>query len=489
VAVLSFKADFTPRIEFFVARTYLFDSHLQRPYSLGFTVPDPDSEEEGLVAHSGSQRDPLVIDDSDAASDQSEVDEDDLDNTATGMADYVQQDEPSKPLSPPREEYPESALPITIAGGYDRDEGMHVFASHRDDSVLLGSHSDSAEGEDEPLETDFDSEAGSIGSSEISYDSELEVQDSEEEDARETGYTNAFASSSTQEVKPSSTLSMPTEQSSITSPPAIQPAFYHQLYDGNSMPNGSRFADSPQASMKMPEPSNKLSNESAPTPAPHDQAPEPATEYLLWDNSPYGICSQQAHQQNWYTDEAPFGYLVDRAPMFSPAAPPPAQESVEARASVSSLLDNFSGPMFQTNQIQTPPLMPLSDVDTSVPPQPGRRTKVTIEEIVEEQPLTPESVNNMKRKAEVLEEIEPTDVQESAMASEEAAVITEAVRNEMTANSTAVETAVMIAQRPKKVPRSILSKVLGKATYPLLSVTGAAVSFALLSTLPDSFFT
>jgi hypothetical protein len=30
--------------------------------------------------------------------------------------------------------------------------------------------------------------------------------------------------------------------------------------------------------------------------------------------------------------------------------------------------------------------------------------------------------------------------------------------------------------------------VLNKATYPLLGATGAVVSFALLSTLPDTFF-
>jgi hypothetical protein len=50
------------RLEFFVARSYEFESQLSRPFSLGFTVPDPESEEEALERR-GSQTDPLVIDD------------------------------------------------------------------------------------------------------------------------------------------------------------------------------------------------------------------------------------------------------------------------------------------------------------------------------------------------------------------------------------------------------------------------------------------
>jgi hypothetical protein len=63
-----------PFTEFFVARTYAFESQLSRPYSLGFAVPDPESEEEMALERRGSQTHPLVIDESDA-SEQSEDDE------------------------------------------------------------------------------------------------------------------------------------------------------------------------------------------------------------------------------------------------------------------------------------------------------------------------------------------------------------------------------------------------------------------------------
>jgi hypothetical protein len=134
--------------------------------------------------------------------------------------------------------------------------------------------------------------------------------------------------------------------------------------------------------------------------------------------------------------------------------------------------------------------MPASDVDTSTPLQPGRRTKVSIEEIVEEQPPTPESVNNMKRKADVLEAEEPVATLEKTS---EVIMGTENANSETlaavpAADAAAIQTAAIIAQRPKKTPRSILSKVLDKAAYPLLGATGAVVSFALLSTLPDTFF-
>jgi hypothetical protein len=137
--------------------------------------------------------------------------------------------------------------------------------------------------------------------------------------------------------------------------------------------------------------------------------------------------------------------------------------------------------------------MPTSDVETSTPLQPGRRTKVSIEEIVEEQPPTPESVNNLKRKADVFEEEELAAAQDEVAIPEEAIVVTKQASADQVvavpvADAAAVQTAAVIAQRPKKTPRSILSRALDKAAYPLLGATGAVVSFALLSTLPDAFF-
>jgi hypothetical protein len=98
----------------------------------------------------------------------------------------------------------------------------------------------------------------------------------------------------------------------------------------------------------------------------------------------------------------------------------------------------------------------------------------------------------MKRKADVLEEpaieeaVEIPDAAAFTTQVEPSGEVVAVPAND--AAAVAVQTAAIIAQRPKKTPRSLLSKVLNKATYPLLGATGAVVSFALLSTLPDTFF-
>jgi hypothetical protein len=50
------------------------------------------------------------------------------------------------------------------------------------------------------------------------------------------------------------------------------------------------------------------------------------------------------------------------------------------------------------------------------------------------------------------------------------------------------QTAAIIAQRPKKEPRSILAKVRTTAKYLGIGAAGAASAVVLLSSLPDAFF-
>jgi hypothetical protein len=488
-----------PRTEFFVARTYTFESQLSRPFSLGFTVPDPESDEEEVVGRRGSQIDPFVIDDSDGAEDQS--DQGDHEDVTMMMEQVLHQDEPVHSFSPAQEEYPESAMRTTLINeDYDEEDKEDArlivvdFTLHRDDSLVPASPSASIDGEDDDaIGTDSDSEAGSIGSSEIMSDSEPEIQDSEDEEFDETDHNKPTTSSSNKENQSSASNTVPPSvQCSMQNPSTLSLREVYMLDDvANSQASLPRIhMSSMQGSDNNPMSSSNVYAESAPPPLP----PRPsASRVAPWCNPTYPSFASQNDIPDWYSDHiSQQNYLGtnfgDRPSLFSPA-PPPAQESVDARAPMYHF-GNRPSQSFSANRLQTPPPMPASDVETSTPLQPGRRTKVSIEEIVEEQPPTPESVNNMKRKADVLEAEEPAaamnETQQVIIGAEN--VTSESVVAVPTSDAAAIQTAAIIAQRPKKTPRSILSKVLDKATYPLLGATGAVVSFALLSTLPDAFF-
>jgi predicted Abi (CAAX) family protease len=90
----------------------------------------------------------------------------------------------------------------------------------------------------------------------------------------------------------------------------------------------------------------------------------------------------------------------------------------------------------------------------------------------------------MKRKADVLDEEETPEAEEQVVVPAEhfATVIVPV------SEVTAPQTAAIIAQRPKKTPRSLISKLGSTATYFGYGAAGAAGAFALLSALPDAFF-
>ncbi|KAF1931236.1 uncharacterized protein M421DRAFT_417889 [Didymella exigua CBS 183.55] len=76
---LQFGVNVNRNESYFVAFQYTFNAELSNaePFSRGFTVPEAESEEEDVLAQSGrgSQLDPLILDDSDAASENDEYDE------------------------------------------------------------------------------------------------------------------------------------------------------------------------------------------------------------------------------------------------------------------------------------------------------------------------------------------------------------------------------------------------------------------------------
>jgi hypothetical protein len=172
----------------------------------------------------------------------------------------------------------------------------------------------------------------------------------------------------------------------------------------------------------------------------------------------------------------------DRPSLFSPAPPPTisVQQEVETASSMFSGNSASFAPI--GDRIHTPPATSASDVVSSTPPPPSRRTKVSIGEIVEDQPPTPTSVSGLKRKADVLEEdVKPALEEEAASADtplEQVVVEVDAVRN-----------VTIIAQRPKKQPRSLVSKLKNTAALLGYGAVGAVGAVAVLSYLPDAFFT
>ncbi|KAF1848920.1 uncharacterized protein K460DRAFT_364859 [Cucurbitaria berberidis CBS 394.84] len=445
--VLQFGIDVNRNEEYFVARKYTFESRLSRPFSMGFTVPDAESEDEELDLHGrrGSQLHPLMIDDSDAASEQSD---DDQADTTMMLEVVTHHEEPAAATEAfcVYEEHPESAMRANvIEETYSDDEdGLVVYESQSED--------------EEPREGDFDSEAASVGSSEPEYNSsEREVQDSEDEEPVDDASSyKELSMTLPPTVQPRDLFNMQTTSNQAPGLPSF--VVFNQQYDSNP------FA----ASATPPLPPRPSAAKSPP-----------------WASTPFPGFGEHSENPPWYSDDtaAHQSYLGtnfgDRPSIFGPPPPPPTQEPVGTH--------HFGGTLSalqSADRMQTPPPMPTSDITTVSPLQPNRRTKVSIEEIVEEQPPTPTSVNSMKRKADVLEEDEVPVIQE-----QDVAVSTPV---DTTATQAAVQaadqTAAIIAQRPKKQPRSVLGKVLNTAAYPLLGAAGAVVSFTLLSTLPDAFF-
>ncbi|KAH7383847.1 hypothetical protein BKA66DRAFT_549290 [Pyrenochaeta sp. MPI-SDFR-AT-0127] len=458
--LLQFGIDVNRNEEHFVARKYTFESRLSRPFSLGFAVPDAESEDEDLDVDErrGSQLHPLTIDDSDSGSEHSINNDPEI----TIIEEIVLQEEEVAPVAITEvqavlEEYPEPAVRSTVLEDNYSDEET-------------GDLIDSSESEEDDVPDvydDIESEAASVGSSEQDYNSEREIPDSEDE---EPAAFPPYRPTINHQVNPSATFPVVSPQQSSICLSTLQPRDLFNLEDITThQPPGLP----PLGMFNQHFDGQPFADSIAPPLPPRPTAPRPAP----WNQGGFPIFGQQNDNQAWYSDDMPahpsyigtnFG---DRPSIFSPPPPPPPPETrgpcVHFGAAPATLQP--------ANRLQTPPPMPASDITMSTPPQPNRRTKVSIEEIVEEQPLTPTSINGMKRKAEVMEgEQTPTVVAPPADLNEARDVA-----------AVEAETAAIVAQRPKKQPRSIMAKVFNTAAYPLL---GAAVSFTLLSTLPDAFF-
>ncbi|RMZ73774.1 fha domain [Pyrenophora seminiperda CCB06] len=486
--------------EFFVARTYVFESRFTRPFCTGFTVPDPESEEENITDRRGSMEDPFLIDSSSSSSGQPEEGEQadvtiaiDMDRVTTERYQCPNPKETVNAHDALTTTYSPSSHPPSEAEG---DLGSSVESFGRKN---LAPHASSdAEADDSP-ESDLDSEVGSIDYidypelAEFYEELEPELMDSEDEDMEETDSPRPMSSNMQGEPVPSTTPLISSHRCISSSDGAAQAQeslprlalLASQRFESHSMTNN-------------PSLGSMSSNDEAAPPLP----PRPITRTAPWNEPRFPNFAQQNVYTGFNFEEMPHSNYIgtnfgDRPAMFNPA-PPPTSEYMQPRSTTPTFSIYPRHPVHMFDRLPSPPPMPTSDLENSVPLQPGRRTKVSIEEIVEEivedvvedvvekQPPTPESTSSLKRKADVLEEEEPPAMTEVV---KETAVATEqAPTDDTSGDATAIRAVVAIAQRPKKTPRSVLSRVLNKAAYPLLGATGAVVSFALLSTLPDTFF-
>lgn len=485
--------------EYFVARKYTFESQPTRSFSHGFSVPDADSEEEDdeleLFERRGSQLNPVTIDDSDSASDSSTDDPEEVIEVVEEIV-IEEEDVTLSPFQATFDGYQEAEMQDTP------QQDVTVVPSHAPSSTNPGAatratleqdaESDDAEGscydyssicdEDDAHMRDFDSEAASAGSelgsemgSELGDiferevpDSESEDEDKEEEDERlEAAYSDTRGP-----------VDAPVTQATLVSPPVVPIREFYTLDDTACSQHG--FGLPPLGVFHHPAFQTESLDEDLAPPLP------PRLSSGISQGVKFPV-KQQTDSPAWYPGEmyapsgfiAPSMYCFPSAPLQPPQSP---QEALSEGSQSQAAPDMFTGShdIFRSaNRLQTPPSMCTSDALSSPPVQPTRRTKVSIEEIVEEQPPTPTSVNSMKRKADVLEEEEIADTANLGTPPD--------TTGDATTQTTA-DTAAIVAQRPKKQPRSILRKFANAATYPLLGAAGAVTSFLVLSSLPDDFF-
>jgi hypothetical protein len=441
----------TYSLEFFVARKYYFEASLARPqappFSMGFTVPDSDEEGiEGALPRRGSQSNPLTIDASDSESDAS--DNDCVDLTIMGEGFIVDDDDDDID-----DDEPSAANDLLH---HDSLSDSNLVALAEDNYTDIDGYSTDVQDEDH--DEDLNTDMSIMGDSEVDFQSDdLEIPN-----------TQAIIASDAADSQPTneSISSMP-GQPDIPPPPGFSSRSMYAtgIQSDHLAPimNTSRY---------------KYVDTIFPPPLPpRPSAPQP--------------CMSEGSRPPWFSDEMPVypSYMGtnhgDRPVLFSPApAPVPflSSEAENAGALFSGMTPTFAP---SASRIQTPPAMVPCDAATSTTPPPSRRTKVSIGEIVEEQPLTPTSLHSMKRKADVLEEPEPR-VDEHEIAPELLST-SQVDQVEVVGNATSAP-ADVIAQRPKKQPKSILGKIQTTAKYLGIGAAGAVGAVAVLSSLPDAFF-
>jgi hypothetical protein len=421
-------------------------------------VPDSDEEEVGgTTLRQGSQTNPLTLDESDSESSVSDNDHPDVTMMGDGFIVLDDDDDEEPPAVANIHLHQKSPASVDVVAvveeNYSEDEASGGYISS------------------DALDDDLDTEASIMGDSEEDFNSDLEVPDSQ-----------PVAISPMTDRQPLSEPKLPeaTVEHSETNLP-------HPAFPSRSLQELVQSSLPPMDLIREMHDSTALTN-SFPPPLP----PRPtATQPSLFDRTEL----PSGNRPSWFSDDLSRypDYMGtnhgDRPSLFSPAPMPPYMAPSQEVKSSAFGSSSAHVPVY-ANRMQTPPSIQASDITTSTTPPPSRRTKVSIGEIVEEQPPTPTSVKNMKRKADVLDESEAS-IAELSTGSESI----DSPRTDQLASTPSevdlhvAQTAAIIAQRPKKQPRSILGKLRTTATYVGVGAAGAAGMVALLSSLPDAFFT
>jgi pSer/pThr/pTyr-binding forkhead associated (FHA) protein len=443
------SADLPSPSEFFVARKYEFEARLDRepvPFSMGFTVPDSDGEDiDGTTPRRGSQYNPLTIDDSDSESEASDSEQ--PDTTMMGEDFIVADDDDDEEPPTVTDIY---SMRETISGAVEDA----AFANQLYLDVTGGVGYSSSDDQDDDIE-DFNTEASVMGDSMAAYDSDFDGRSFEPE------------------ASPISAERLTEKRAATTLAPMQSQAPTHSSFSSQS-----RF----DASSGLEE-------------LPGINAPQQGFESVFTHSYPPALpprpAAEPSNRPPWHSAEYPAypAYLdtsADRPAPFSPLQVSLSGVPLNAADLVGE--DNSANNVPSSDRIQTPPSMQQSDTTTVSTPPPNRRTKVSIGEIVEDQPPTPESLNGMKRKADVLEEVEEIAAPTISSLPEHLLTAEVSLPVSGTADRDIAETAAIIASRPKKQPRSILRKINTTAKYLGIGAAGAAGALAVLSALPDAFF-
>ncbi|KAF2267762.1 hypothetical protein CC78DRAFT_47188 [Lojkania enalia] len=502
--------------ESFIAKKYLFDSKYAAPATIpkpavssGFSVPLDSSDDEGFenenetafdALYYGSQSNPVNVDDSEEMQ-QGLVEPEDEELNAAPVA-HVAAMSPDSTSPRPR---------ISIDLTDHDDDDVHDDDNSSVESNEAGDSSDNQE--DDNLSDECSMDESDVASS---RDASEELEHESQQDADSVRRLKMEAMLDHEKQK-----DVTDEQDSAENAPAPAPFLASQIPPPPPPPPvisaASRlFFSNPPAPFNVriaePEPANTIVYDIFENPPwdmvgphvpPRSSAP---SKFAAWGPSAPEFNNaistrDRASQQPWLEESSQVIFSPlggdSRQEWFLPSNKVPTGESVGAAAGNSSeqrkqytppVLTPFSdhkpSPSAKSEEhplqqhtgrpyVVTPPAATTDDITSSLP-QPNRRTKVSIPEIVDDDPQrppTPTSVKSLKRKADVLEE--EVDV----------APVTPPA--EADAQQTPVPTAQPTAQRPKKRLRSVMSYL---ATATAGVVVGGLSVVALFGNLPEHFF-
>lgn len=432
---------------------------------MGFTVPDSDEEDAGTTSpRRGSQDNPLTIDDSDNDSKMSDHGENDLTLAKDDLINQHQDSTESADVQASYTQHKEPSMHPTVSAAHDSDDedDMSSLQDH-DEAEGLGYNFSSVSGSSEG----YDDEASIDFGEEEEFMAEEGINDEEEEEPSEAASDRSMAGSDLGDPTPD-----PKESQNIFASYPAQLEFRSDLSLGTNsslaepeLPPLSMFRDSTNSNIYAPPPPLP------PRPSDSRSQPNNISQPSIWpSDSPYN--------PDWSEFSASDRRYYFLAP---PALVPTHNADVEASTAY-VFRDADSYMATGVSHMQTPPPITPPEKTFTTPPPPSRRTKVSIGEIVEEQPRTPESVQNTKRKADVLDEEDAPVAQEPAPTPTDMDAVA-------AANTAVADTAAIIAQRPIIQPRSIMRKLKQAATIFGFGTAGAVGALAALSSLPDTFFT